>query len=297
MKKLLLATSVAALMAGTLAGCQNVSTTGAGATNVNRSQNMSMLLSEQDVEKMSAASYQETLQKARAQGVLNSNTAMTARVRAIASRIIPQTGVFRPDAPKWAWEVNVENSPELNAYCMAGGKIMFYSGIITQLKLTDDEIAQIMGHEISHALREHSRERMSEAYNKQLAMQGVSLLTGGKYDGYMDMADQLIEVGYSLPNSRTHESEADTMGLELAARAGYKPQAAVTLWQKMAAANQGKPPEFLSTHPSDATRIRDLQAKIPNVQPLYDAAAAQPQAANGAVKPASVAAPAKKKKK
>ncbi|WP_156970603.1 M48 family metallopeptidase [Andreprevotia chitinilytica] len=258
-----------------LFGCQQVSTTGTGTTNVARKQSMSMLLSEQQVEQMSVQSYQEELQKAQAQGILNTNAAMTTRVRGIANRLIPQTAVFRPDAVNWKWEVNVENSPTLNAYCMAGGKIMFYSGIITQLKLTDDEIAQIMGHEISHALREHSRERMSEAYNKQLAMQGLSLLTGGKYDNYMGMADQLVQVGYTLPNSRTHESEADMMGLELAARAGYNPQASVTLWQKMAAASQGQPPMFLSTHPSNETRIRDLQAKIPVVMPLYEDAAKQ----------------------
>ncbi|NHQ87130.1 M48 family metallopeptidase [Iodobacter sp. HSC-16F04] len=269
MKKLISAVVLSAL----LPGCQQVSTTESGVTQINRKQNMSMLLSEQQVDNMARQSYQETLNKAQSKGVLNSDKQMTARVRAIANRIIPQTSVFRPDASKWQWEVNVENSPELNAYCMAGGKIMFYSGIIEKLKLTDDEIAQIMGHEISHALREHSRERMSSAYNKQLAMQGLSLLTGGKYDGYMGMADELMQVGYFLPNSREHESEADTMGLELAARAGYKPQAAVSLWQKMAAASKGQPAEFLSTHPSNQTRIQDLQAKIPAVQSLYDAAA------------------------
>ncbi|MEJ2793128.1 M48 family metallopeptidase [Iodobacter sp. LRB] len=269
MKKLISAVVLSAL----LPGCQQVSTTESGATQINRKQSMSVLLSEQQVDNMARQSYQETLNKAQSKGVLNSDKQMTARVRTIANRIIPQTSVFRPDASKWQWEVNVENSPELNAYCMAGGKIMFYSGIIEKLKLTDDEIAQIMGHEISHALREHSRERMSSAYNKQLAMQGLSLLTGGKYDGYMGMADELMQVGYFLPNSREHESEADTMGLELAARAGYKPQAAVSLWQKMAAASKGQPAEFLSTHPSNQTRIQDLQAKIPAVQSLYDAAA------------------------
>ncbi|STR44828.1 M48 family metallopeptidase [Iodobacter fluviatilis] len=269
MKKLISAVVLSAL----LPGCQQVNTTESGVTQINRKQSMSVLLSEQQVDNMARQSYQETLNKAQSKGVLNSDKQMTARVRTIANRIIPQTSVFRPDASKWQWEVNVESSPELNAYCMAGGKIMFYSGIIEKLKLTDDEIAQIMGHEISHALREHSRERMSSAYNKQLAIQGLSLLTGGKYDGYMGMADELMQVGYFLPNSREHESEADTMGLELAARAGYKPQAAVSLWQKMAAASKGQPAEFLSTHPSNQTRIQDLQAKIPAVQSLYDAAA------------------------
>ncbi|AOY00942.1 M48 family metallopeptidase [Jeongeupia sp. USM3] len=258
-----------------LGGCQQVSTTGAGATNITRKQSMSMLVSEKDVERMSAQAYVETLNKAKGGGKLNTDAAMTQRVRGIAARLIPQTAVFRPDAPGWKWEVNVEQSKQLNAYCMAGGKIMFYSGIITALKLSDDEIAQIMGHEIAHALREHARERMSSEANKQFTMQGISIVTNGKYDALLGLGDQLIAVGYTLPNSREHESEADVMGLELAARAGYKPQAAVTLWQKMAAASQGGSPEFLSTHPSSNTRIRDLQAQIPKVEPLYQTAAKQ----------------------
>ncbi|MBM3116445.1 M48 family metallopeptidase [Jeongeupia naejangsanensis] len=273
MKRQLTAIAIAATVL--LGGCQQVSTTGTGATNITRKQSMSMLVSEKDVVQMSAQAYNDTLGKAKSSGKLNADAALTRRVRSIADRIIPQTAVFRPDALNWQWEVNVEQSKELNAYCMAGGKIMFYSGIITQLKLSDDEIAQIMGHEIAHALREHARERMSSEANKQIAMQGLSILTGGKYDALLGMGDQLIAVGYSLPNSREHESEADVMGLELAARAGYKPQAAVTLWQKMAAASQGGSPEFLSTHPSSSTRIRDLQAQIPKVEPLYETAVTQ----------------------
>ncbi|GAA5784434.1 hypothetical protein GCM10007860_01440 [Chitiniphilus shinanonensis] len=271
MKKLL----ITGLVALAVAGCQQVSTTSGGAVGVSRKQTMSSLLSEQQVEEMSAQSYQEALAKARAKGTLNTDARMVSRVRVIADRIIPQTAVYRADAARWQWEVNVEKSEQLNAYCMAGGKIMFYSGIIDKLKLTDDEIAQIMGHEIAHALREHARERMSQAYTKQLALQGLSIFTGGKYDDYLGMADQLTEVAYSLPNSREHESEADTIGLELAARAGYNPQAAVTLWQKMAAASSGAPPQFLSTHPSNQTRIADLQARIPTVEPLYQAALAR----------------------
>ncbi|UXY15655.1 M48 family metallopeptidase [Chitiniphilus purpureus] len=268
MKQLMLA----GLVTLAVTGCQQVSTTSGGAVGVDRKQSMSALLSEQQVVQMSAQSYQETLAKARTKGTLNADAKMVARVRAIAERLIPQTAVYRPDAARWQWEVNIEKNDQLNAYCMAGGKIMFYSGIIEKLKLTDDEIAQIMGHEIAHALREHARERMSQAYNKQLALQGLSWLTGGKYDGYLGVADQVTEVAYSLPNSREHESEADTMGLELAARAGYHPQASITLWQKMASAGGGATPQFLSTHPSSQTRIRDLQAKIPAVEPLYRSA-------------------------
>ncbi|WP_410499799.1 M48 family metallopeptidase [Chitinibacter sp. S2-10] len=288
MKKTLIIASMALL-----AGCQQVNTTQSGAVGANRTQKMSTLLSSDQVDQMAAASYNETLSKARQKNVLlAANDPMTIRVKKIANRLIPQTGIFRPEAANWEWEVNVEKSPELNAYCMAGGKIMFYSGIIEKLKLTDDEIAQIMGHEISHALREHSRERMSEQYTKQLSIQGISIaasiLGGGKY---ADLTNTALSVGstaydltLALPNSRTHESEADMMGLELAARAGYNPRASVTLWQKMAAASKGSSPEFLSTHPSSQTRIAELEAKIPVVQPLYEAANK------------SAATPAKKKK-
>ena len=265
---------LALLLAGVvLAGCQQISTTQSGAMGANRQQSMSMLLSSQQVDQMAVKAYSEEVAKARQKGALNSNAALTSRVRSIANRLIPQVAVFRADAASWKWEVNVETSPEMNAYCMAGGKIMVYSGLIEKLKLTDDELAQIMGHEIVHALREHSRERMSEAYTRLMGFTLLSVVTGGRYDGYLDMANQVSELAYSLPNSREHESEADIMGLELAARAGYHPNAAVTLWQKMAKASEGQPPEFLSTHPSHSTRISELQARVPQVMPLYQAAA------------------------
>ena len=258
-----------------LAACQQISTTQGGTIGANRQQNMSMLLSEQEVEQMAAKAYLDESTKARQKGVLNSNPILVARVRAIANRLIPQVSIFRADAARWKWEVNVENNPAINAYCMAGGKIMVYTGIIEKLQLSDDELAQIMGHEISHALREHSRERMSEAYTRMLGVSLLSVVTGGRYDGYLDMANQVTEVAYTLPNSREHESEADIMGLELAARAGYQPTAAIFLWQKMAKASEGQPPEFLSTHPSHSTRISELQARIPLVTPLYDKAIKQ----------------------
>ncbi|WP_297576771.1 M48 family metallopeptidase [uncultured Deefgea sp.] len=280
MKRLILSLAMASM----LTACQQVSTTHAGAVGATRKQ--SMLLSSQQVDQMSAASYAETIKKSSSQGkLLPSNDPTVRRVRDIAQRLIPQTAVFRPDALQWQWEVNVEKSPELNAYCMSGGKIMFYTGIIERLKLTDDEIAQIMGHEIAHALREHGREKMSEEYGKTIALQGgmqlFSIATGGKYDAYQDLAgsglNTLVDVSYSLPNSRTSESEADAMGLELAARAGFQPNAAVSLWQKMAAQGTGKGLEFMSTHPSSNTRIAELQAKIPVVMPLYETAKNKPK--------------------
>lgn len=260
------------LAAALLAGCQQISTTQGGAIGANRQQSMSMLLSPQQVDQMSEKAYAEETGKARKKGALNTNAAMTARVRAIADRLIAQVAIYRADALRWKWEVNVENSPEVNAYCMAGGKIMVYSGIIEKLKLSDDELAQIMGHEMAHALREHTRERMSEAYTRQLGFSLLSAATGGRYDGYLDMANQVATYTYTMPNSREHEIEADMMGLELAARAGYNPHAAITLWQKMAEAGGSQPPQFLSTHPSHSTRISDLQTRIPIVMPLYESA-------------------------
>lgn len=260
------------LAAMLLAGCQQMSTTQGGVIGADRQQSMSMLLSEQEVEQMAAKAYLDESSKARQKGALNSNPAWVSRVRTIANRLISQVSVFRTDATRWKWEVNVESNPSINAYCMAGGKIMVYTGIIEKLQLSDDELAQIMGHEIAHALREHSRERMSEAYTRMLGVSVLSVVTGGRYDGYLDMANQVTEVAYTLPNSREHESEADIMGLELAARAGYHPNAAISLWQKMAKASEGQAPEFLSTHPSHSTRISELQARIPRVMPLYEQA-------------------------
>jgi predicted Zn-dependent protease len=197
---------------------------------------------------------------------------MTQRVRAIASRIQPQTRVFRADAPGWKWEVNVINSNELNAFCMPGGKIAFYSGLIRQLNLTDDEIAVVMGHEIAHALREHSREQVSQAMAAQGVI-GVGAALLGLGEGSANLAGTAYEALVATRFSRVDEAEADRIGLELTARAAYDPRAGISIWQKMMKANQGgRPPEFLSTHPAEANRIQQIQALLPAVMPLYDQA-------------------------
>ena len=197
---------------------------------------------------------------------------MLARVRAIGIRIRPQTAVFRPDAPGWNWELNVIQSDELNAFCMPGGKIMFYSGLIQQLELSDAEIAIVMGHEIAHALREHSREQMSQAIAAQTAI-GVGAAIFGIGQGAANAAATGYQALVATRFSRTDESEADQIGLELTARAGYDPRAGVTLWQKMMNANQGgRPPELLSTHPSESNRVQQIEALLPTVMPLYTAA-------------------------
>jgi predicted Zn-dependent protease len=198
------------------------------------------------------------------------------KVQEITDRLIAQAIQFRPDSSSWRWEVQVINDPKtVNAFCMAGGKMAIYSGMWEQLKITDDELAQVMGHEISHALLDHTRERMSVARSTSLGVQALGIVTGvgGGLGGQaMDMAAQ---VAITLPNSREGESEADAVGTQLAARAGYDPKAAVTLWEKMAKLGKG-PAEFLSTHPSSehrAAKLREIGAKL---EPVYLAAKQNP---------------------
>ncbi len=254
-----------------LTGCQAVNTTGSSAVGVDRKQYMFSMLSTNEINQTYAQAYQETLQQAQAKGKLDMRSNNAKRLQVIGQRLIAQAGYFRPDAAQWDWQVSLIDSPELNANCGPGGKIIFYSGIITKLKLTDDEIAAIMGHEIAHALREHSREAMSKAYGIEMAKLGLGAVLGVSQDT-MALADTAVQYGMTLPNSRGAETEADLLGLELAARAGYNPNAAVSLWQKMEQVSQGAPAEFVSTHPSSSTRIQNLQANIPKVMPLYEQA-------------------------
>ncbi len=256
-----------------LSGC--ATTTNDSVSGVSRSQ--LLLLPESQVTTMSTQTYTHTLQDAEKKKTLNANKAQVDRVRKISNRLIAQVGVFRPDAKAWKWEVNVDSNDELNAYCMPGGKIMVYTGLMDKLKATDDELAAVIGHEIAHALREHGRERMSQAYIQQFGLQALgsvlSASTGAAVgNASMQAANMGSQLFFALPNGREQEREADKIGLELAARAGYNPNAAVTLWQKMEAQASNAPPEFLSTHPSSANRITELRALAPKVMPLYNAA-------------------------
>ena len=254
-----------------LGGCQAVNTTSGDSVGVARKQYMFSMLSTDEVNQMYAQSYQETLTEASSKGVLDKTSAEAKRVQAIADRLIAQAPKLRPDSAQWQWEVNLIKSDDLNANCGPGGKIIFYTGLIDKLKLTDDEIAAVMGHEIAHALREHGREAMSKAYGVQMAKQGAGAFLGLGADS-LALADTVVQYSLTLPNSRANENEADLLGLELSARAGYDPNAAVTLWDKMTAASAGSQPEFMSTHPSSANRTAALQAAIPKVMPLYQSA-------------------------
>ena len=256
-----------ALSALALGGCQT--TTSGGSVGAERKQ--LMLVSSEELDRVAAQGYNKLKSDAAAKGTLNTDGAMQQRVRAVAARLEPQTRVFRPDAPAWKWEVNVINSNELNAFCMPGGKIMFYSGLIRQLDLSNDEIAVVAGHEIAHALREHSREQVSQAIAAQTAI-GIGAALLGLGQGSADIAGMGYEALIATRFSRTDENEADRIGLELTARAGYDPRAGVSLWQKMAKANSGgRPPEFLSSHPTDSSRVQQIEALLPTVMPLYTA--------------------------
>ena len=242
-------------------------TTRPGVVGVNRQQ--LMMASQSEVERLSAISFNEQNKKAQEKKILITSGPQYDRLINIANRLIPQTTHFRDDTQKWNWQLSLINSPVLNATCAPGGKITFYTGIIDQLKLSDDEIAAIMGHEIAHALREHGRERLSQAM-AQSTITNIALAAAGGYGAQINAANQVAQYVLVLPNSRQHESEADAIGVELAARAGYNPRAAISVWQKMMKATQGKnPPEFLSTHPSGETRIEQLSALMPAVEPLY----------------------------
>jgi predicted Zn-dependent protease len=251
-------------------GCQTVQTTRPGAVGLTRKQHM--IVSEQTVEQAAAKAYAQQEQEAQAKRALDTDPALTARVRQISRRLIAQTGAFRPDAPGWNWQIHTLRTDELNAYCMPGGKIMVYSGLVDRLHLTDAELATVIGHEMGHALREHARERISQEYVKQIAITGAAVLTGAGQVA-VDLASAVANVSYQLPHSREQEREADDIGLELMARAGYDPHAAINLWEKMMKANASSgTPQFLSTHPASQNRIKDLQRLVPRVMPLYQAA-------------------------
>lgn len=254
-----------------LGGCAAVQTTGSGAVGVERTQYMSSMVSEAALQQEASQQYNSLLSQAKAQGALDRDAAQTKRVQAISQRLIKQAGVFRPDAANWNWNVHVLSSDEVNAWCMPGGKIAVYTGLINKIKPTDDELAAVIGHEMAHALREHAREQVSQQMVTNMGLSVLSAVTG--VGATADLGSALSNVMFTLPNSRTHETEADRIGVELAARAGYDPRAAVTLWQKMGALGGGSaPPEFLSTHPSAASRIADLTEAANKVLPLYQQA-------------------------
>jgi predicted Zn-dependent protease len=267
MRKLWLAMAVSAAL---LSGCQTVDTTKEGVVGVDRQQRM--MVSEKEVQASSTKAYAQMMAEAQKKGVLDRDAAQVQRVRNIVNRLVPQTTVFRPEAQKWPWEVHVISIDEANAWCMPGGKMAIYTGLIQKLNLSDDEIAAVMGHEIAHALREHARERISRQMATQTAVGIAGALFGIGQLG-QGLGNMVADVTLNLPNSRLHETESDRIGVELAARAGYDPRAAIRLWEKMAkGSSAGQPPKWLSTHPAHEDRLADLKVYAEKVMPLYSAA-------------------------
>ena len=238
---------------------------------VGQSSSLRNLVPAEELEAASTQQYAKLLAEAKSQGALASaGNAQLQRLNVISRRLIPHAAQWNDRARQWRWEVNLIGSKQINAFCMPGGKIAFYTGILDQLQLTDDEVAMIMGHEMAHALREHARERMGKSAATNI---GASLLS--QLFGWGDLGQTVAGLGVELINlrfGREDESEADLVGMELGARAGFDPRAGITLWQKMAAANKGAPPQWLSTHPAGATRIADMERTLPRVLPLYERA-------------------------
>ena len=239
---------------------------------VGRSSSLRNLVPAEELEAASTQQYAKLLAEAKSQGALApAGNAQLQRLNVIARRLISHTAQWNDRANQWRWEVNLIGSKQVNAFCMPGGKIAFYTGILEQLQLTDDEVAMIMGHEMAHALREHARARIAKSQGT-----GTLLSLGAQLLGLGELGNVAANVGTELLTlrfSRDDESDADLVGLELAARGGYNPQAAVSLWQKMAKAGGGASgPSFLSTHPSGPQRIQELQSNVPKVQGLYQRA-------------------------
>jgi predicted Zn-dependent protease len=253
-----------------IVGCHTVDTTQPGTVGVERHQRMAV--SSEEVNAGAQQAYGQMMAQAKQKGALDRDAAQVARVKNIVSRLVAQTPAFRPDASKWPWEVHVLSVDEVNAWCMPAGKMAVYTRLINKLQASDDELAAVMGHEIAHALREHSREQISQQLGTQMAIGIAGALLGIGELG-QNIGGMVADVTLLRPKSRTHETEADRIGVELAARAGYNPQAAISLWQKMSKVAGGQPPQWLSTHPSNEARIRDLTEYVARVMPLYQAAA------------------------
>ncbi len=240
-----------------------------GGVKIGRASILRKLYSAEKLENGAALQYNEVTRRAfQQQALLDESDPQVQRVRTIMDALIPHSYKFNERAKTWAWEVNVIRSKMVNAFCMPGGKIAIFTGIVDQLKLSDDEIAMIMGHEIAHALREHARERAAKSMLTNVGAAAVSIFVGGNVGELARVGGGLL----SLKFSRDDESESDLIGMEIAARAGYDPRAAISLWEKMAAAAKGAPPAWLSTHPSNTSRIGWIEKNLPDVVPLYEAA-------------------------
>jgi predicted Zn-dependent protease len=275
MKKFKFTLIALALAAGTASSAQapapmNPKADGIPVTKLSR---LRVFADEQEMDQQSKLQYSQLLNEAKQkEALVPESDPQVKRLRAIAARIVPNAQRWNPSAANWQWEVNLLNSDQVNAFCMPGGRIAFFTGILTKLNLTDDEVAMVMGHEIAHALREHARKRAVQSTAVSLA----SKLGGAVLSSYLGIDPRITDAGANVAGqltvmkfSRGDETESDLVGIDLAARAGFDPRAGIALWQKMGAVNAQQPMEFLSTHPSGNSRIQDMQKQMPLVLPVY----------------------------
>jgi predicted Zn-dependent protease len=234
-----------------------------------------MLVSEESAIDASKTAYVEMLKPLEEEGKVDNDPALQARVHRITGRLIAQAIIMRPETRNWGWSMKIIDDPKtVNAWAMAGGKMAVYTGLIQQIKPTDDELAQVLAHEISHALAKHTAEKMSVALASQLGMAAIAVASDSQ--GTLAGAALAAKLAVELPNSRTAEAKADRIGIELAAKAGYDPRAAVTLWQKMGALGGSRMPQFLSTHPSPSNREATLAKLAKKMMPYYEAKGERP---------------------
>jgi len=255
-------------MGALLMACAPVNPSPKDGVKVGDSSSLKSMVPASSLEQAAARQYADIKKKAGAKNALMPDThPQVIRLRTIANKILPHAEIWNPESKKWQWEINLIASDEVNAFCMPGGKIAFYTGILEKLKLNDDEVATIMGHEVAHALREHARERIAKAQLTNIGANVVSQAVGLGSLGNQALGQGLQLLGLSF--SRSDEKDADLVGMDLAARAGYDPRAGISLWQKMGQLNKEKPPEWLSTHPSGESRIYEIQRNLADVMPLY----------------------------
>lgn len=248
---------------------------GGCATNKITGRSQTMIISDESAAQQSHQAYSQLINEAAQKRTLDHDTYQLNRVLSIAKPLIAQAILLRPNAKNWQWDVHVLKNDEVNAWCMAGGKMAVYTGLLDKVQPTDDELAAVMGHEIAHALLSHQAEKMSRAMMQNLGL-NAGMIAAGMFGynvrGLASVADTVATIGLQLPNSREAESEADRIGIEMAAKAGFNPQAAVTLWEKMIKVGGTGAPEWLSTHPNPETRIAAMKVEANKLMPVYEAA-------------------------
>jgi predicted Zn-dependent protease len=273
MRRWIIASAVGlAIAASVPAAAQPAPTTADdGGVKVRRPSMMRNLVPAAKLEQAAVEQYGQLRAQATSRNALMpADDAMAKRIQRISQDLMPFTQKWNPRAKEWQWEIIVIKAPTVNALCMPGGKIAVFTGIVDALKLTDDELAVVLGHEMAHALREHARARTAKITLTNVGTLAIGLVIGGNVGELARQGGGLLALRFN----RDDERDADLVGLELASRAGYDPQAGLSLWEKMAQVAKGAPPTWLSTHPSGEDRMRRTKDALKQVMPLYEKAKA-----------------------